>query len=355
MSAVPAWFWRAVLGASAIVVAVWWAVGVVAALAPLVICVLTSFLLACALEPPVAALAARGMRRGVATALCLAALFVSIGGGLALIAATTVSEAATLVEDLPVTVERSVAALNDLTGWDLDAGAATEYLTRDGGGLDQARRAITGFGPRLAIAIGWMLTGLLFVFYLVADGPRLRRWVCSLLPPRHQAEVLRAWDLTVDKAGGWLLLRAVLAVVAGVVSFVVFAALGVPYPAAMAVWVGLISQVIPVVGTYLAGALPVALALTVAPGTALAVLVFFTTYQQVENLLLAPRVARATLALHPAVGLGAVLAGGLLFGALGALLAAPVAAVIAAFVAAYLRRHDLIEHPSLPPDPDLSP
>ena len=83
----------------------------------------------------------------------------------------------------------------------------------------------------------------------------------------------------------------------------------------------------PVVGTYIAGALPTLIALAVDPVDALWVLGFALVYQQVENYLFAPRISARTMSLHPAVAFGSVIAGGGLFGPVGALLALPAAAV----------------------------
>jgi predicted PurR-regulated permease PerM len=49
-----------------------------------------------------------------------------------------------------------------------------------------------------------------------------------------------------------------------------------------------VSQFVPSIGTYLAGALPVLIALFHDPVDALWVLVFITLYQQFENLVLSP-------------------------------------------------------------------
>ncbi len=65
----------------------------------------------------------------------------------------------------------------------------------------------------------------------------------------------------------------------------------------------------PVVGTYLAGALPMLIGFTVGPWTALWVLVFVVVYQQFENYLLQPRITARTVDIHPAVAFGSVVAG----------------------------------------------
>jgi hypothetical protein len=44
----------------------------------------------------------------------------------------------------------------------------------------------------------------LFTFYLVADGPRLRRAVCSVLRPERQQLALRIWELAIESTGGYV-------------------------------------------------------------------------------------------------------------------------------------------------------
>jgi predicted PurR-regulated permease PerM len=109
--------------------------------------------------------------------------------------------------------------------------------------------------------------------------------------------------------------------------------------------VGLVSQFIPTVGTYLAGALPVLIALLVDPVSAVWVLLWIVVYQQFENMMLSPRITARTMALHPAVAFGAVIAGGAIMGPIGSLLALPAAASIQALVSLYLHRYDVIASP----------
>jgi predicted PurR-regulated permease PerM len=187
----------------------------------------------------------------------------------------------------------------------------------------------------------------LFAFYLTADGPRVRRTVCSLLPPAKQAEVLRAWEIALAKTGGYLYSRALLAVVSAVGHWIMFEAVGLPYAVALAVWVGVMSQFVPTIGTYLAGALPVLVALTVRPVDGLWVLVFVIVYQQIENYLLHPRITARTVDVHPAVAFGSVIAGAALLGAVGALIAIPAAATLQGFVGTYVRRYEVQTDPRI--------
>ena len=117
-----------------------------------------------------------------------------------------------------------------------------------------------------------LLSVLLFTFYLVADGPKMRRAICSRLTPARQERVLRTWELAGDKTGGYLYSRALLALLSAVFHWIVFQSLGTPAPVALALWVGIVSQFLPVVGTYLAGVLPVLLTFLDSPLKALIVL-----------------------------------------------------------------------------------
>jgi predicted PurR-regulated permease PerM len=117
--------------------------------------------------------------------------------------------------------------------------------------------------------------------------------------------------------------------------------LGIPYWLPIALFTGIISQFVPTIGTYIGIALPALVALSESLALAIAVIVFGAVYQQFENFLLAPKLAAKALAIHPAVAFGAVLAGGTMFGAVGAFIAIPVMAIIVAVTQTYLHRYEV--------------
>jgi predicted PurR-regulated permease PerM len=200
-----------------------------------------------------------------------------------------------------------------------------------------------GLGANALSGTLMLLTVGLFTFYMVAERPRLRRVVCSVLRPERQREVLWAWDVAIDKTGGNLYSRVLLAAISSVATFVVLVVLGVPFAVPLALWVEIISRFIPVVGTYIALALPVLVALAHSPVAAVVLLVFEVLYQQFQNYVLSPKLTARMMVLHPAVAFGAVIAGGLLYGAIGAFLALPAAAILQAGLSAYLTRHEVMD------------
>ena len=184
---------------------------------------------------------------------------------------------------------------------------------------------------------------MLFTFYLIADGPRLRRVICSRLRPERQERILNIWELAANKTGGYLYSRALLALLSAIFHWIVFQSVGTRAPVALALWVGIVSQFLPVVGTYLAGVLPVLVTFLDSPLKALIVLIAIVVYQQIENYLLSPRITARTMELHPALAFGSALGGAALLGAVGAILALPAAAMAQALLAELGSRHDVID------------
>ncbi|MEE1781967.1 AI-2E family transporter [Streptomyces sp. SP17BM10] len=317
----------------------------------LFVMLLVAFFLSLALEPAVDRMAARGVRRGVGTFLVFVAVAVAVLGFLAALGTLLVDQVAKIAGDLPHLVDNLITWVNGTFHQDVSLGELQKKLLKDSGTIEgyaqQAADNVWGLSSTVIGGLFQAFTVGLFTFYFTAEGPRVRRTVCSLLPPAKQGEVLRAWEIALAKTGGYLYSRALLAVVSAAGHWVMFALLDLPYAAALAIWVGVMSQFVPTIGTYLAGALPVLVALTAEPVDALWVLVFTVVYQQVENYLLHPRITARTVDVHPAVAFGAVIAGAALLGAVGALIAIPAAATLQGFVGTYVRRYEVATDPRI--------
>ncbi|QKG19232.1 AI-2E family transporter [Actinomadura verrucosospora] len=344
----PAWLPRAFALAGVTVLAFLALLWLLERLRGLLLIVLVSLFLAFAIEPAVNRLAARGWRRGAATALMFVVLGAVLAGFLGGIGSLLATQTVHLINGFPGYVAQVIDWINATFGTRLSRDTLFQRLPTVTGALSRhlsdLAQNVWGIG---ATAFGVVFKGLgvlLFTFYLSAQGPQLRRTVCSVLPPPRQRQVLRAWEIAIDKTGGYIYSRALLALFSAVAHFLALAGLGVPYAATLAVWVGVVSQFIPAVGTYLAGAVPVLIALTRSPATALWVLLFIVAYQQIENYLLQPRITARTLDMHPAVAFGLVLAGAAVAGPVGALVALPFGASVQAFGGAYIRRYAVEEH-----------
>jgi len=257
------------------------------------------------------------------------------------------SQITALVQAAPTIVQNVIDWLNGRFNLGLDPATIQDQLNLNPQTVGKfASQAAGGVLGVLSSAIGVVFQGftlLLFAFYFAADGPRLRRHVASLLPTKQQAVFHDVWQIATDKAGGFVISRLGLAAISAFFSGLFFILIGVDYWLPLALWMGLISQFIPTVGTYLAVALPALIAvLSDQPLDAVWVIIFATVYQQIENYYFSPRISARTMDIHPAVAFGSVIAGAALFGPIGALIGIPVAAAILAFSQAYTRRYELI-------------
>ena len=75
----------------------------------------------------------------------------------------------------------------------------------------------------------------------------------------RQRGALHIWDVAVEKMGGYIYSRLILALLSGTPALFL-TILGVPFAVSLGIWVGVLSQFIPVVGTYLAAILPAVVA-----------------------------------------------------------------------------------------------
>ncbi|GMQ86228.1 MAG: AI-2E family transporter [Acidimicrobiia bacterium] len=312
------------------------------------ITLIIAFFLAFAMLPAVDWLSRRGWKRGAATGIVMLGGAGIFGVFVFAIGNVFIGQLVNLISAIPDMVETLARWANDTFGAEFDFQELGLETSDIAGQIASIGGSVIGgalgFTTTIIGFVFRMLTVALFLFYILADFPKLRATMLRLLPPDQQAHAETIVSVTIDKVGGWVYSRGVLAAFSAAFHFVVFLLIGLPYPLALALWVGVVSQFIPTVGTYLAGVVPVVIALVSGdPFDALWVVIAITLYQQVENYLISPKVTANTMELHPAVAFGSAIVGASLLGGLGALLALPVAATVTSLSQTYTIHHDLIE------------
>ncbi|GLU48003.1 AI-2E family transporter [Nocardiopsis ansamitocini] len=359
-SPMPSWLPRAMIMAVWTVAAfgiAWW---LFVRLQNLLVLLLIALFLALALEPAVNWLHRRRWPRGPATGAVMSVAFGVLALFLTVLGSMLLSQVVAFVEALPTMTRSAMDWINSTFNTSFSPTTLLSEISGVSGLVEQYASSVAGnvlgAGTTLLVLIFNGLAIALFTFYLCADGPRFRRTICSVLPPRTQREVLRAWEIAIDKTGGYIYSRALLALICAGAHYLALIVLDVQFAFALALWVGVLSQFIPTVGTYIGGAVPVMVALMAGPWQALWMLVFITVYQQFENYVLQPRITAKTLDMHPAVAFGSVLAGAAVLNAPGALLALPVGASLQTFLSIYIKRYKVEGHPLLdaeaPPGPE---
>jgi predicted PurR-regulated permease PerM len=275
-------------------------------------------------------------------------------GFVAAFGALLVDQLSQLIASLPDVVRTVVDDANRRFDTDLEPRQIVEGLNPDRlqDFAGQLAPGLLGLVTSLIGVVFQFFTFLLFGYYMSAQGPALRETVSRRFPPKQQLVIATVWRIAVEKTGGYVLSRLVLAVIAAAVTGVTLLVLDVPFWLPLAIWTGVVSQFIPTIGTYLAIMLPALVALAADPVDALWVVIVGIAYQQIENYLLAPRVTARTVSIHPAVAFGAVVVGAALFGPLGALVSIPVVAAVEAVVDTYGHRYELVDASESEDDPD---
>ena len=308
--------------------------------------IFTAFFASFAIEPGVNWFARRGWRRGYATALIFLIILLFGAGLVALVVPAVISGTKQLIAAAPELIAR-FARLADRLGWHISAASLTEQIQSHAKELLTSATDIAG--SLLGIAASFFgamfrwATIALFTFYIVAEGPKLRRVICSGLPGKQQKRVLFVWNQAIEKTGGYFYSRLLLAVINGTGMYITLRAFSVPFAAPLAIFEGVVAEFIPIVGTYIAGIPPALVAFLYSGAAGIATLAYLLIYQQIENYVLSPRLTAKTMALHPATAFAAALIGGALGGLLTAFLALPVAGVIQAAVSEFGKRYEVVE------------
>ncbi|MGI8419934.1 MAG: AI-2E family transporter [Candidatus Levyibacteriota bacterium] len=203
---------------------------------------------------------------------------------------------------------------------------ASEQLTT------QAEHLTGSIVPFLRGIFSFILDILLIAIlsiYLLIDGTRMTSWLKNNTPLTQQRRV-NFLLLTLERiVGGYIRGQVLLAAIIGFLIGIGMALFHVPY----AILIGVLAFIlafIPILGTFISGAICVLLALTQGWFIALLVLGYFIIMHIVEGDILGPRIVGKALGLHPLVSIIALIVGSELFGIVGALFASPVAGVVQA-------------------------
>jgi predicted PurR-regulated permease PerM len=292
----------------------------------IVIPVVTAAILASVLSPLVAWLSRHRVPRGAGTAIVL--LGIVLAGALfawLVIRGITAQSgdlnsqlqgAATKIEgwlkDLGVNSQTASNAKQDASS---SISSAFHFLL---GGLGGALKELAGLAVFLSFTV-------LSLFFLLKDGPGIRRWLESHVGlPQPVARTISGH--TIGSMRGYFVGVTAVAAFNGIVIGLGALVLGVPLAGSIAV-INFVAAYIPYIGAWTAGAFTVLVALgDGGPSTALAMGVITLLANGMLQQLIQPIAYGAALGIHPLAVLIVTIAGGALFGTIGLIVAAPLTA-----------------------------
>jgi predicted PurR-regulated permease PerM len=287
-----------------------------------------SFFIAVGLEPIVALLHRRNVPRGIAVLLvALGAVGVLVG-----FLATAIPPLVNEINDLVKLAPHYLEELNKRSSFLGHLNMKYHIVTHlqkalTGGGVGTVTSGVVGAGKVVLGAITALVIVVALTIYFMADLPRVTATLYRLVPHSRRARTGLLIDEVFSRVGGYMLGNIITSVIAAVGTLIWLEIWGVPYPLLLSVFVGFM-DLIPIVGSTVAGVVVALVALTVSLPVAIATGAYYLVYREAEDYLITPRIMRRTVDVSGLVTVIAVLIGGALLGIIGALIAIPVAAAL---------------------------
>jgi predicted PurR-regulated permease PerM len=322
--------------------------------------ILIAAFLAVALSPPVNVLS-RHMKRGFAITIVYLGLLAIPIALIAVIVPPLITEANDFADKVPgysrdvtkyVKENERLRDIND--DYDITSkleDEAGKLPNRLGGAAGTLRDV--GFG--IVNSLFALITILVLTAFLLGSG---RIWVDGIIssrPPEQRDRLRRSLDNMSQAVAGYVAGALLIALIAGVATYIVLTILGVPFRGPLALIAGLFS-LIPLVGATIAAVLiGLVTVFNDFPTTTIIWAIWAIAYQQFENHVIQPQVQKRTVNVQPFITIVAVLFGATLLGVLGALVAIPIAASIQILLREYVDLRSLSIKATPPPPPPEPP
>ena len=292
-----------------------------------------------ALAEPVVYRLTKKISRQSAALVAVSLILLVIGATLFSIIPIMVQEIYFLSSQMPTYFDNFINYLNvegfAVSSQSLDLESQFNSLIKDYGSTVGSSVVFAGQG--LLRTLGHIFIIFFFTYYLISEGDGWRVKLKASLPSNVSSSIDQVWRIGVSKAGGFIVAKVILGVLASIVLSVSFLLIGLPSPIALGVAAGILSQLIPVVGTFLGGLVPFIASISLGTNAMIATVVVLLAYQIIENYFISPRVTKSTMEIHPAIAVFSTLFGAYTLGGVGAILALPVAATVQGVIGTILK------------------
>ena len=282
--------------------------------------------IAIGLNPIIELLVSRSVPRGVAVAIVTLGFVLVVVAFIVVVIPPIAHEVNLLINNYP----RYRANLIAGRGW---AGRLTHKLHLTGylDGKSKVKLPVAsgllGAGKFLLSATVATVSIVALTIYFLIALPGVKRLWLSLIARSRRERVGLLTDEVFSRVGGYMLGNLLTSVISAVGTYIWLVIFGVPYALLLALVVG-VFDLIPMVGSTIAGVIVSLVALSKGLPIGIATACFYIAYRFLEDYLLNPRVMKHTVKVTPGLTIIATLIGGSLLGLIGALIAVPIAATI---------------------------
>lgn len=296
--------------------------------------------LALALNPPVSKIAKTLPRvnRVGATALAYVIVLVLLGGFLVMIVPPVIEQSSRFASTVPSLIDEASKNKSVFDDFIQRYNLETTVDSALESAKSQASSIATNLGNSLVSGAGTLLGGLasmvivlVLAFLMLIEGPMWLQRLWGLYEDqdtleRHRSLVQKMYRIVTGFVNGQLAVATIASVCTLVAILAMSVTIGLPANLAVPLAVIIfITDMIPMIGSTIGGALVALVLLFNSPIAAGIFLVYFLIYQQIENNFIGPTIQAKSVDLSALLILVAILIGGTFGGLLGALIAIPVA------------------------------
>lgn len=178
----------------------------------------------------------------------------------------------------------------------------------------------------------------IILYYMLKDGHKLSPILQGLIPKKYRKEGQEMFKDIDSAVSGFIVTRVLLNVVLGILLYIGFLLIGLPYSLLLAV-ISIPLNFIPYVGSLLAAVPVVIVGFIESPSLAIWSAVVILIAQQIQDNVLSPVIYGKSLDVHPLTTVLLVLVGGDFYGLIGVLIALPVYMIIKII---FLRIYEII-------------
>lgn len=303
----------------------------------LLLVILTSVVLASAVEPGTRWLMKRKLPRVISVLLIYVMVMVMLASLLYFFLPPLISDVSQFLNTLPDYLEslslgaerlESLPAVKDVLSNLAESFKDVDFLSSVGNGISGAT---FGFLTTASTIFGGVISFILIIvisFYLAVQEDGVANFLRIITPIEHESYVLDLWKRSQRKIGLWMQGQLVLGIIIGVLTYLGLSVLGVENALFLA-FIAAIFELIPVFGPILA-AVPAAMFGFLGGGLTLGFLVIglYVIIQQFESQLIHPLVVKKIIGIPALIAIIALIVGGQIAGFLGIILSVPLAAVM---------------------------
>lgn len=300
----------------------------------LALLVLTSIVIASAIEPGVAFFIRYRIPRFVSALLVYVFVFGSIFSIFYFFFPPIVADATNFLAAAPQYLDTlNIGTFSNLANPQLVAGAQgtqsfvhtllslQSVFSATSGGVLQL--FITFFGGIFSLSLVIVLS-----FYFALQDTGVDDFIRLVMPVKYEEYYVDLWKRSQKKIGLWMQGQILLSVIVGILVYLGLLILGIPYALLISVFTAM-AEIIPIFGSLMAGTVAVVVGFSDG-GISLAAIVagLYVVVNQFESNLIYPLIVKKIVGIPPLLVIVALIAGYTLAGFLGVLLSVPIAAVL---------------------------